>query len=319
MIELLHRFGLSLDGSAHGPEIDNMLAIVHWLMLFLFVGWSAYFVYVLFKFRQKKNPRANYHGTKTRFTTYVEVGVAGVEAILIVGFAVPIWSQRVDDFPPEEQSTVVRVVAEQFAWNTHYAGADGVFGRTDIKLVTGVNPVGLDRSDPNAKDDIVTVNNLNLPVGKPVIIYLTSKDVIHSFGLPLYRVKQDAIPGERIPLWFVPTKTTAQLKEELAWYMSTDATLRGTDLVVMQEYTNRNGEVIAEKYQYLDSELLETLRAAGLRRIFVSQDQPTEISCAQLCGLGHFRMRGSITIMTPEEYEAWLEEEASYLQTVDEG
>jgi cytochrome c oxidase subunit 2 len=318
MGELLRQLGMPLDGSAHGPAIDSMMGLVHWLMLALFVGWGIYFVYSLARFRQKKNPTANYHGTKTKLSTYAEVGVAVIEVVLIVGFAVPLWSQRVDDFPPAKESTVVRVVAEQFAWNTHYPGPDGVFGRTDIKLVSGDNPLGLDRSDPNAKDDIFTVNNLNLPVGKPAIVYLSSKDVIHSFGLPLFRVKQDAIPGEVIPVWFVPTKTTDQLREEMSWFMSTDGVLRGTELVVMDDYRNRNGEILASKGDFLSDNLLASLRESGIERLKVSQDTPTEVACAQLCGLGHFRMRGSITIMSAEDYQAWLVEEASYLQTDDD-
>ena len=98
------------------------------------------------------------------------------------------------------------MVGEQFAWNIHYPGPDGKFGRTDIKLVSADNPLGLDRTDPNAKDDITTINQLNLPVDRPVLVHLSSKDVIHSFGLYEMRVKQDAIPGMNIPVWFIPNR-----------------------------------------------------------------------------------------------------------------
>ena len=127
--------------------------------------------------------------------------------MLIVAFAIPAWAARVDAFPRENEATVVRVVAEQFAWNAHYPGADGQFGRTDIKLVAADNPLGLDRSDPAAKDDFNSVNQLALPVNKPAILHLSSKDVIHSFSLIQMRVKQDTIPGESIPVWFTPTMT----------------------------------------------------------------------------------------------------------------
>jgi cytochrome c oxidase subunit 2 len=115
--------------------------------------------------------------------------------------------------PPEREALVVRVTAEQFAWNVHYPGPDGVFGRTDIQLLdVSANPLGLDRSDPAAADDVTTLNQLHLPVNRPVIVRLRSKDVIHSFGVPELRVKQDAIPGLTIPLWFVPTVTTAEMR-----------------------------------------------------------------------------------------------------------
>jgi cytochrome c oxidase subunit 2 len=150
--------------------------------------------------------------------------------------------------PPSGGATTVRVVAEQFAWHVHYPGADGVFGRTDITLVSPDNPLGLDRNEQVGKDDIITTNRMNLPVGKPVVIFLSSKDVIHSFGLPQMRVKQDAIPGIVQPVWFTPTQVGQ-------W----------------------------------------------------------DIACSQLCGLGHFRMKGVYAIQTQEAYDAWLKDEAEFL------
>jgi cytochrome c oxidase subunit 2 len=170
-----------------------------------------------------------------------EIGVVAAEIILLVFFYIPTWSARVDAFPAEQQATIVRVVAEQFIWNVQYPGADGVFGRTRRELVGPDNPLGLDISDPAARDDVWTQNQLNLPVGRPVIVHLSSKDVIHSFALPQMRVKQDAIPGIEQRLWFTPTRT---------------------------------GE--------------------------------WEIACSQLCGLGHYRMRGFYTIQTQADFNAWL-------------
>jgi cytochrome c oxidase subunit 2 len=103
----------------------------------------------------------------------------------------------VSEVPGEKGRVVVAsVVGEQFAWNIHYPGPDGVFGKTSIdKIDVQSNPLGLDRSDPAAKDDVTTVNQLHLPVDKPVIVHLASKDVIHSFNVPEMRIKQDAVPG----------------------------------------------------------------------------------------------------------------------------
>jgi cytochrome c oxidase subunit 2 len=241
--------GLPPAASEHAAQIDNMIGMLHILMVALFLGWGTYFMYVLLRFRKSRQSKADYAGARSHASTYLEVLVAVIEGVLLVGFAVPIWASVVTDFPSEEESTVVRVVAEQFAWNVHYPGADGVFGRSDIALITSDNPLGLDRSDPACKDDIATINQLNLPVDKPVIVHLSSKDVIHSFGIPVMRVKQDAIPGQLVPLWFTPRKT---------------------------------GEY--------------------------------EIACAQLCGLGHYRMRGFVTVQTADEFQAWLNEEASYLE-----
>lgn len=201
--------GLPEAASAHAAQVDNLMALVHWFMIVLFVGWSLFFVYTLIRFRRGRNPRASYEGAKGRFSTYGEAGVVLVEVLLLVVFAVPIWATRVDRVPSGSEALRVRIVSEQFAWNVHYPGADGVFGRTDAKLIrAGLNPLGLDRSDPAGQDDIVTINQLHLPVNRKVVIDLSSKDVIHSLFLPQMRVKQDAIPGMTIPVWFEPTRVT---------------------------------------------------------------------------------------------------------------
>jgi cytochrome c oxidase subunit 2 len=201
--------GFPEEASAHALQLDNLTALVHWFMIVLFVGWGLFFVYALFRFRKGRNPVASYEGAKGHFSTYGEAGIVLVEVVLLVAFAVPIWANRVNSLPSEAEAVKIRVVAEQFAWNVHYPGPDGVFGRTDPKLIqTGMNPLGLDRADPAAQDDIVTLNQMHLPVNRKVLIHLTSKDVIHSLFLPQMRVKQDAIPGMSIPIWFEPNRVT---------------------------------------------------------------------------------------------------------------
>jgi cytochrome c oxidase subunit II len=238
-----------VQASTHAAEVDQMTVLVHYLMFVLFIGWGAFFLFVLFRFRKSANPVASYTGAKGKISKGLEVGVALVEVFLLIFYAIPAWAKRVSAFPAENEATVVRVIAEQFAWNIHYPGPDGKFGRTDIKLVSADNPIGLDRTDPDAKDDITTINQLNLPVDKAVLVHLSTKDVIHSFGIYEMRVKQDAIPGENIPVWFIP---------------------------------NRVGEY--------------------------------EIACSQLCGLGHFRMRGFVTIQSAADYQKWYDAQEKELQ-----
>jgi cytochrome c oxidase subunit 2 len=247
---MLGYLGLPVAASAHAGEIDNMIVLVHWLMLVMFVGWGLFFLFVLFRFRRGANPKASYSGAKGKFAKGTEVAVGIIEVGLLIFYAIPAWATRVRDFPKETEAVVVRVVGEQFAWNVQYPGADGKFGRTDIKLVSADNPLGLDRNDQDAKDDITTINQLNLPVDRPVLVHLMSKDVIHSFGLYEMRVKQDAVPGLSIPVWFIP---------------------------------NRVGEY--------------------------------EIACSQLCGLGHFRMRGFVTIQSADDYSKWMADQVKELRS----
>ena len=205
--------GLPELASEHGRSVDDLIIYVHWLMIVLFIGWLAYFAYALLRFRRSRNPKADYFGVKNHASNYIEGAVALVEGILLIGVAVPFWASAVDKFPKESESTVVQVVAQQFAWNVQYPGKDGVFGRQDMHSVTETNVFGVDPADPQGKDDIQIPNEIHIPLVKnpdgefkPVIIYVSSRDVIHSFKVIAMRICQDAIPGMRVPIWFRPTR-----------------------------------------------------------------------------------------------------------------
>jgi cytochrome c oxidase subunit II len=210
MVKLL---GLPPVASAHGHAVDNLIIYLHYLMIVLFVGWLSYFAYVLVRFRRARNPKADYHGVKNHASSYIEGAVAVIEGVLLFGLSIPIWAKAVDKFPKESDSTVIQIVAQQFAWNVRYPGKDGMFGRQDMRWVTAENVFGVDPTDPHGKDDVQTLNEIHVPLVKepdgqykPVIIYISSKDVIHSFKVLAMRIEQDATPGLRIPLWFRPTK-----------------------------------------------------------------------------------------------------------------
>jgi cytochrome c oxidase subunit 2 len=239
---------MPVDASEHGAVLDNLNAMVHVLMLVLFVFWGAYFLFVIWRFSAKRNPKASYRGMQSHWSTWSEVAVAVIEVVLLVGISIPAWSRWTTKPPTSSNPLEIRLVAEQFAWNLHYAGADGVFGKTAVKFVSSTNPIGLDPDDPAGKDDITTLNQLHIELKRPVIIHVSSKDVIHSFSLPTMRVKQDAIPGMDVPVHFTPIRTN----EGATW----------------------------------------------------------EIACAQLCGLGHYRMRGQFFVHTHDEFVKWAKSAA---------
>jgi cytochrome c oxidase subunit 2 len=154
-----------------------------------------------------------------------------------------VWASVYFSDPPTE-GIVVQATAEQFQWTFHYPGPDGVFGRLDPGLITATNNIGLDRSDPAAVDDLASIGVMHIPNNVPVRVRLRSKDVIHSFFLPNLRIKQDAVPGMGIEIWFTPT--------------------------------------VAGQY---------------------------EVACAELCGLGHYRMKATLTIdPTQEDFNRWFQE-----------
>ena len=264
MLGLLQHFGLPVNASIQGEHIDNANVLMHWLMLILFIGWGAFFIISLVRFRASKNKTSDYTGVKSHISSLLEAAVAIIEIIALFGFSYPVWAYRVNEVPDTRDAENIRVVAQQFAWNIHYPGKDGLFGTTRSDLIDEQeNPIGLDRGSPNASDDFFTINQLHIPAHKKIRIDLTTKDVIHNFKLPELRVSQDAIPGMVIPVHFEATMTSEEFLE----------TVKGTP---------REGK--------------------GL-----------EISCAQLCGLGHYRMKGFLTIHDQDGYRAWLDEEAEYL------
>lgn len=198
--------GLPPLASEHGKYVDDLIIYVHYLMMALFIGWLAYFAYALFRFHRSRNPKADYIGVRNHASNYIEIIVALVEAVLLIFVAVPLWAKTVEKFPDEKDATNIQIVAQQFLWNVRYPGKDGKFGAQDMKYVADTNLFGVDPNDPAGKDDIQEPNAVHVVVNKPVIIRLSSKDVIHSFKVIAMRVTQDAIPGMRIPIHFTPTQ-----------------------------------------------------------------------------------------------------------------
>jgi cytochrome c oxidase subunit II len=245
MDEKIYGWWLPPDVSVHGAKIDQLMSVLHWFMALLFIGWGIFFVYCLIRFRARPGHAALYTPVKAVATKYIEGFVVVIEVFLLFGLSTPVWLAYKNEVPDASKAVHVRVVAEQFAWNFHYPGKDGKFGKADISQISGDNPLGIDPEDPQGKDDIITVNQFHVPVGKPVIVDVSSKDVIHSFNIPVLRVKQDTIPGQQIPIWFQAT---------------------------------RPGHF--------------------------------ELACAQLCGLGHYRMRADVLIDTPEDFAKWQAENA---------
>lgn len=243
---MITRFlGLPEDASAEGFIIDHLLEVVHWFIFILFIGWSIFFLYMLWRFRASKNPKAQHDGLKSHISTHAEIGVVVIEVLLLLGFAIPIWAIQVKEFPTVG-STPIRAVAYQFGWQFHYPGEDGNFGRQEPRLVTGANPLGIDWTDPVSKDDVVVMNTMKAPLGQKLAIRVTSKDVIHNFAAPSFRVAKDAIPGIQNPIWFTPIKL---------------------------------GEF--------------------------------DIICGQLCGSGHGVMKGTVEVITKEDFDAFIKNSKS--------
>lgn len=220
--------------------IDEAIGISLLVTGALFILTNLLLAWFAFRYQDAPGAVAAYWHHSPRLEWSWTLVTAAIMAAFGVS-ALRLWAQVQNSEPPAD-AIVVEVTGQQFAWNIRYPGKDSVFGRTDAKLVdtAALNFIGIDKTDPAAADDqLMPQNQLILPEGRAVRVRLRSLDVIHSFFLPHFRVKQDAMPGMTGEIWFVATKAG----------------------------------------QY-------------------------EIACAEHCGLGHYRMRGQVSVVPAAEFEA---------------
>src|SRR6266850_854558 len=245
--------------SAHAPALDRQFLITIIVVGISFTAAQVGLGWMVWKYRDTGKPgdRALYtHGSNR-----LEVVWTVITAVIFISLAVmgqSVWANlRLNDAPPGSYS--VEVVAQQFQWNFHYPGKDNVYGRTDPKLIddAALNFVGLDETDPNAKDDSVTAA-LAIPVNRPVELRLRSKDVIHNFWVPPLRFKQDLVPGMEIKVHFTATKVgkyelacaelCGQLHFKMKSYMLVlpDDELRALTALPQEQFQTRMGELLAK-------------------------------------------------------------------------
>lgn len=227
--------------SVQGRMVDEVIHILLGLGAVYFVVAQFFLALPLLR-RGQPNPEGFTPSPWTRMPGLA--AVLAVAVLVVADTTVLALSER-DWFrlysPPPSDALPIEVVGRQFQWYFRYPGPDGKLGRVDPRLISPDNPMGLDRADPAAADDIVTVNDLRLPVGRPVAFHITAVDVIHSFNLPNFRVKQDAVPGRIVTVWTTPDRT-------------------GT----------------------------------------------YEVACAQLCGVGHYTMRATVTVESAQAFAQWV-------------
>ena len=240
------RYWFTEVASAHGADLDRLFTIILVVTGIAFVLVQGAMAYFVIRYGTRGEEKATYwhHHPKGEA---ILIGITAITLTVLVFLGQSVWASIFFADPPED-AMIIQVTGQQFQWVIHYAGPDGVFGNRDLTLVSATNYIGLDRSDPAAVDDIMTLNQMHVVKDQPVRVRVGSTDVIHAFHIPQMRVKQDTVPGMTIELWFTPT---------------------------------RSGEF--------------------------------EIACAELCGLGHYRMKGLLTVDdTEEQLQEWLDEQLEF-------
>ncbi len=263
--------------SEHGAELDSIFNVTLFFTGIVFVLTHIALFWFSYKYRQDNNRKATFFSHSTKLEIIWTV-IPSIVLIFLVVRGLNVWNIVMADVDPEEEHIEIEATGYQFAWDIRYPGADGKLGTKNFRLIKpGVNPLGQDWTDLKNVDDFHP-DKIVLPVGKKVRVRINSKDVLHNFYLPHFRVKMDAVPGLPTYFIFTPTKTTAEYRQSLKEY---------PEWQVPADPTDPSGPEMWEEFQY-------------------------ELACAELCGKGHYSMRRIVEIVSQEEYENWLSEQNSY-------
>lgn len=273
-------YGPHQSASAHGGSIDSLFDVTLIFTGIVFVVCHIALFWFAFRDRYKTGKKVLFMPDNHRLEIIWTAIPALVMTILVVQGLVT-WNRVMSDVKDGDQYMEIEATAWQFAWNLRYPGADGKLGVKDFRLIKpGVNELGQDWNDDRNHDDFNS-DELVLPKGKKVRVRISARDVLHSFYLPHFRVKMDAVPG--IPTYFIftPTKTTEEYRQELRKY---------PEYNIPSDPSDPNSPPKWQVFNY-------------------------ELACAELCGKGHYSMRRLVRIVGEDEYASWLKTQKSYYLT----
>lgn len=276
-------YGPHTAASSHGPELDSMFNLTLVITGIVFVICHILLFYFAYKYRGRKGAKSVFipHDNKLEI---IWTAIPAVVMCFLVIRGLVAWNDVMADISPDEDYLEIEATGSQFLWYLRYPGADGKLGTRNYKLITGKNPLGQDWTDDKNLDDFQP-NDIVLPVGKKVRVRITARDVLHSFFLPHFRVKMDAVPGMPTYFVFTPTVTTEEYRQRLKDY---------PEYQQPSDPNDTESEPLWKTFNY-------------------------ELACAELCGKGHFSMRKLVKIVTEEEYQSWLNEQQSYYESSIKG
>jgi len=272
-------YGPHESASAHGGQLDSLFNITLLFTGIVFVVTQLALFYFSYAYRQHPNRKASFISHDNRLEIIWTIVPAVVMTILVINGLVA-WNDVMADVTEDEEFIEIEATGYQFAWTIRYPGEDGKLGTKNFRLIDlGNNPLGQDWTDAKNHDDF-HADEIVLPVGKKVRVRITSRDVLHNFYLPHFRVKMDAVPG--IPTYFVftPEKTTEDYRGMLKEY---------EEYQVPSDPADPSSDPKWKTFNY-------------------------ELACAELCGIGHYSMRKIVRIVSEEEYNTWLTTQSSWYQ-----
>lgn len=272
--------------SAHGGDYDYLMLVSFIIIFFVQTLTQALLHYFGYKYRGEKGKKALFFADNDRLEfIWTIIPVIVLAGLILWGLYT--WT-NIMDINDEDDPLIVELYAQQFNWTARYGGADNVLGTANVRMIDidRANVLGLDESDPNTQDDII-VKELHLPVGRKVNFKMRSQDVLHSAYMPHFRAQMNCVPGMTTEFSFTPTITTAEMR-------------MNPDVV---DKVNRTNEIRAE-------------RAANGEDNSDPWEFDYVLLCNKICGKSHYNMQMKIIVETEEEYNAWIESQQTFSQTM---
>jgi cytochrome c oxidase subunit 2 len=182
-------------------DIDTALLITLAVIGIAFVVLNLFLAYIVLRYRYRAPGGAQFIPDNPKLEKLL-IGITALGIVVLLAPGLFVYSKFIQ---PPQDAMVIEVLGEQWRWSYRYPGPDEKLGRSDPKLISPKNPFGVDLTDPAAQDDILSYSELHLPVHQPVLLEIRAKDVLHSFFIPNFRAKMDAVPGMVTRYWFTPT------------------------------------------------------------------------------------------------------------------
>lgn len=279
---------LGTPASEHGKDVDSLMGISMALIFFVQTVTQFLLHYFAFKYRGKEGQKALYFADNNKLEAIWTIIPVIVLAGLIM-YGLYTWNNIMFiDEEDKQDAIVIELYAKQFGWEARYAGDDKTLGKANVRLIEGINTLGVDLADPAAQDDKV-VTELHLPVGKKIIFKMRSQDVLHSAYMPHFRAQMNCVPGMITQFSFTPSVTTADMRNDEAIVAKVDK--------INKIRTKNSAKIVAEGGVALDPYTFDYL-----------------LLCNKICGASHYNMQMKIVVDTPEEYKAWLAEKPTLVQ-----
>lgn len=280
---------ISNSASAHGPEIDNLM-IISMVVIFIVQTFTQFLLhYFAFKYKGEKGKKALFYAdNNTLEAIWTIIPVIVLAGLIIYGLFT--WSS-IMNVEENDDVMVVELYAQQFNWKARYSGEDNTLGLANVRLIDidRANILGLDESDPNAQDDIITTE-LHLVVGKPVLFKMRSQDVLHSAYMPHFRAQMNCVPGMITQFGFTPTVTTSDMRQ--------------------------NPDIV-EKVTNINKIRLENSAKIEARGQELTYEFDYLLICNKICGKSHYNMQMKIIVETQEEYDAWISEQTTFKNSLN--